>query len=348
MMEHFKPAFDILLERVRRSGNFYMTFFVLILYHVVFDDQLKCSCEHGVIKPDITSDQCIFYMVFPTLILILLTLWMDGEFQRVLRITCRCRCNLWGRLLGIIFKAASIGLLWVVTVFMDGDWYVCYHRTESPCKSITDTRTYQEDLEKQTNFKRDSMVRGSGLVLVLLVVNSILTAVPWRDIFCRSCKGVRPYHRELFEENIWEETKILIEKDLKKTAQECVVIKSRDLLRFPNAAHRNIQGGGGSTTHPEVEDRVITLDNLHFSIISELDNGIIDQINTMFQSSSEQSDTERQQQQTGVVNSETQPQQVQQTKKDDSETQPQQVQQKVEKDIEMKFMKLNQTETDNN
>ncbi|XP_013998900.1 uncharacterized protein [Salmo salar] len=308
-MENFKPAFDILISQVRKTGSFYLTFFAVFLYHVVFD-HLKCSCEDGV-KPDLTYEQVIFYMVSPALIFFLLTLWMDGEFQRILRITCRCRFIFLGRLLGILFKAASIGLLWVVSVLFDGDWYVCYQRPNHNCRYITDNTTYQTDLEKQINFKRDSMVYGSELVLFLLFGNSILTAVSWRDICSRLCWCIKPYYKALYKENLYEETEILIEKDLKKTAQECVVLYSRELLPpLLNAARRNpttqgeggstitatatqggggatiktttTQGGGGarsSTTHPEVEDRVITIDNLDFNIISDLYNHIIDQIN---------------------------------------------------------------------
>ncbi|CAB1322412.1 unnamed protein product, partial [Coregonus sp. 'balchen'] len=185
-MQHLMPGFDVLISQVRKTGGFYMTTFALFLYHVVFDEHLKCLCKYGV-KPEVTYNHCHVYMVLPTVILFLLTLWMDGQFQRILRITCRGKCNLWGRLLAILIKAAAIGLLWVVSVLLDGDWYVCYQRTELPCKNNTvlaGNTHYQEELEKQveSHFKRESVVIGLVLVLVLLVMNSILTAIPWRDI----------------------------------------------------------------------------------------------------------------------------------------------------------------------
>ncbi|CAB1322414.1 unnamed protein product [Coregonus sp. 'balchen'] len=239
---------------------------------------------------EVTYNQCTLYMVLPALILILLTLWMDGQFQRVLRMTCRCRCrcNLWGILLAILIKAAAIGLLWVVSVLLDGDWYVCYQRAMLPCKNNTDDTPYQEELEKQleTHFKRKSMVYGLVLVLVLLFATSILTAIPWTDIcsiltagFCRvirstcsKCKcskcsnccrmdcKIKPFHRALFEENIREQTEILIGNDFKTTAKECVVLESRKLLQPSSNAvplDTTTQGGGGassSSTRPEVED----------------------------------------------------------------------------------------------
>ncbi|XP_041760142.1 uncharacterized protein LOC121587295 [Coregonus clupeaformis] len=182
-MQHLMPGFDVLISQVRKTGGFYMTTFALFLYHVVFDEHLKCLCKYGV-KPEVTYNHCHVYMVLPTVILFLLTLWMDGQFQRILRITCRGKCNLWGRLLAILIKAAAIGFLWVVSVLLDGDWYVCYQRTELPCKNNTNETHYQQELEKQieSHFKRESVVIGLVLVLVLLVMNSILTAIPWRDI----------------------------------------------------------------------------------------------------------------------------------------------------------------------
>ncbi|CAB1322413.1 unnamed protein product [Coregonus sp. 'balchen'] len=286
-MERLMPGFEVLISQVRKTGGFYVTTIALFIYHVVFDENLKCLCKNGV-KPEVTYDHCHIYMVLPALILFLLTLWMDGQFQRILRMTFRCRCNLWGRMLAILIKAAAIGLLWVVSVLLDGDWYVCYQRAMLPCRNNTDNTTYQEELDKQleTRFKGDSVVYGLVLVLFLLFATSILTAIPWTEIcsiltagFCRvirsicskykcskgsnccrmDCK-ITPYHRALFEENIWEQTEILIENDFKTTAKECVVLKIRELLQPSSTAapsDTTTQGGGGassSSTRPEVGD----------------------------------------------------------------------------------------------
>ncbi|XP_052335520.1 uncharacterized protein LOC127911800 [Oncorhynchus keta] len=291
-MEHFKPAFNSLIDQLRKTASFTVTFFVLFLYQVVLDEHLKCSCKDGV-KPEVTCNQCIIYMLFPALILFLLTLWMDGEFQRVLRIIRICRCNLWRRFFAMLFKAFAIGSLWVVSVLFDGDWYVCYKRVKLPCRN--NTTPFQEELEKQleARFKTESMVIGLVLVLVLLVVTSILTAVPWRDVCSvirrkctryqniNDCSTIKMYHKMLYEESILEEIDIVIEKDLKKTAKERVVLKIRELLppsstaAPPTPATQRGDGASSSTTHPEVEDRVITLDNLDFDKISTLHSQII-------------------------------------------------------------------------
>ncbi|XP_029617821.1 uncharacterized protein LOC115199647 [Salmo trutta] len=306
-MEHFKPAFNSLISQVRKTASFTVTFFALFLYQVVLDEHLKCLCKDGV-KPEVTRNQCFLYMFLPVLILFLFILWMDGDFQRVLRIPCICRCNLLRRLVTILIKAAAIGMLWVVSVFIDGDWYVCYQRAMLPCRN--NTTPSEEELEKQleARFKTESMVIGLGLVLGLLLATSILTAIPWMDIcyvIRRKCtryeninvmdSTIKTYHMALYEENIKEEINILIEKDLKRTAKERVVLKIRELLPPSSTAAppttTTTQGGGGAsssntrpevedsssstTTNPEVEDRVITLDNLDFDKISDLYSDII-------------------------------------------------------------------------
>ncbi|XP_029619608.1 uncharacterized protein LOC115200577 [Salmo trutta] len=242
-----EPAFDILISQVRRTGSFYMTFFVIFLYQVVFDEHLKCSCKHDIIKPDM----CIIYMVFPALILFFLTLWMDEQLQRLLRITCRrsCQCTLCRRLVRIFMKAVTIGLLWVVSVLIDGDWYVCYHRTELQCRNITNTTTYLEgqEMQNETSIKWKSKINGAKLLLFLLAGNFFLTAIPWRNSCCRCCS--KPYYRALFEENIWEETEIHIEKVLKKTAQECIVHYSKE--RLPHLL--NVRGRGWPTLQPSTQ-----------------------------------------------------------------------------------------------
>nr|XP_029534561.1 uncharacterized protein LOC115140353 [Oncorhynchus nerka] len=300
-MEHFKPAFNSLIDQVKKTASFTVTFFVLFLYQVVLDEHLKCSCKDGV-KPEVTYNQCIFYMLFPALILFLLTLWMEGEFQRVLRIIRICGCILWRRFLAILIKAVAIGSLWVVSVLFDGDWYVCLKRVMLPCRN--NTTPFQVELEKQleAHFKTESMVIGLVLVLGLLVVTSILTAVPWKDVcsvICRKCtryqnSTIKMYHKMLYEESILEQIDIVIEKELKKTAKEHVVLKIRELLPPSSTAAPPTpatQGGdrassstippevedsrSSSTTHPEMEDRVITLDNLDFDKISTLHSQII-------------------------------------------------------------------------
>lgn len=101
---------------------------VIFVHNYVLDEDLNCTCD-----ADITT--CSFYLVLPFLILFSLQLWTDEPFKRVWKYTCptctccccfcKCRCKLFLVLCLQIMKAVCIGLLWVLSVFIDGDWFVC-------------------------------------------------------------------------------------------------------------------------------------------------------------------------------------------------------------------------------
>lgn len=106
----------------------------IFVYNVVLERDLECSCDRQ-------QDYCQTYMVLPSFILFVLQIWMDKTFQRAWKYICACTCVQCCRsenkckyilvLLYRIIKAAVISLLWVVSVLIDGDWYVCCHNSES-------------------------------------------------------------------------------------------------------------------------------------------------------------------------------------------------------------------------
>lgn len=121
-MKTFFPKFAI------KQYSTYVAMIVIFVHNYVLDEDLNCTCD-----ADITT--CSFYLVLPFLILFSLQLWTDEPFKRVWKYTCptctccccccKCRCKLFLVLCLQIMKAVCIGLLWVLSVFIDGDWFVC-------------------------------------------------------------------------------------------------------------------------------------------------------------------------------------------------------------------------------
>jgi hypothetical protein len=74
--------------------------------------------------------------------LFFLILWTDQMFKRVCRFTCRmsCKCHFLCTLFSLLSKSACVGLLWIASVLIDGDWYVCCRnnlppeKVDLPCK----------------------------------------------------------------------------------------------------------------------------------------------------------------------------------------------------------------------
>uniref|UniRef100_A0A3Q0TDQ3 Uncharacterized protein n=1 Tax=Amphilophus citrinellus TaxID=61819 RepID=A0A3Q0TDQ3_AMPCI len=110
----------------------YSTFVALIVIFVhkyVLDRNMQCTCT----DEDVIS--CSLYLGIPFFILFLLQLWTDEKFTRLCKYSCgclcgpECECNPKTRfcmvLLYHIMKAFCIGLLWILAVLFDGDWYVC-------------------------------------------------------------------------------------------------------------------------------------------------------------------------------------------------------------------------------
>lgn len=133
-----------------------------------------------------------------------LLLWMDEIFIR----NCRwyictkermCECN-WkwrARCVSVTIlqtvKAASIGLLWVVSELMDGDWYVCCQnglsgpQAQIPCKEKSN-RTIEEQALID-NLKNQSNILGLSLLLVFLFLALLYSSVRWMKCCSESCKN---------------------------------------------------------------------------------------------------------------------------------------------------------------
>lgn len=123
---------------------------VSFTHNVLLDRNVACTCDYQI-------RDCIIYMALPSFIIFVLILWTDKTFQRVGRYTCgmcsrpccsaKC-CGFCGVLLCHIVKAALVGLLWVVSVLIDGDWWVCckndVYDYDLACKDKTKITTEEQ------------------------------------------------------------------------------------------------------------------------------------------------------------------------------------------------------------
>ncbi|XP_030278835.1 uncharacterized protein LOC115584981 [Sparus aurata] len=122
----------------------YIAFIVIFVHNVILDRDFECSCGDQQLE-------CFLFMALPVFILFLLQLWTDNTFKRAWKYTCvwtcvRCCDSEWCKicnckwkfclfLLYHITRAFFISLLWVVYVFIDGDWYVCCLKATNSAES---------------------------------------------------------------------------------------------------------------------------------------------------------------------------------------------------------------------
>lgn len=98
----------------------YISIIVIFVHNVVLEKDLKCSCEQQALH-------CSCYMFLPFFTLLILQLWMDKSFQRGLKYGCTFFCTLCYDVL----KAALVSTMWVSSVLIDGDWYLCCQNNHS-------------------------------------------------------------------------------------------------------------------------------------------------------------------------------------------------------------------------
>ncbi|XP_043964172.1 uncharacterized protein LOC122826413 [Gambusia affinis] len=164
----------------------YATIIVFFTYNVLFDREEACTCKDQKVHCDI-------YISVPIFIIFLLLLWNDKSFNG----TCRAYCCMRTRRISgtkcchIIFlqivKALVIGLLWVISVLFDGDWYACCRNglskeeAQIPCK----TNRTPEEQATIDNLKNESKIIGLYVLLVLLFLVVCYSLLKWWD-YCYS------------------------------------------------------------------------------------------------------------------------------------------------------------------
>lgn len=132
---------DFLTNFPFRALSIFVTIVGSFTYNILLERDIQCKCKNVAVE-------CSTYMLIPFCIIFFLILWTDKTLQRICNYTCVCescpprfRTQLCGVFWSQIFKAFCVGVLWVVSVLVDGDWYVCCERkaqkSQLACKDKT-------------------------------------------------------------------------------------------------------------------------------------------------------------------------------------------------------------------
>ncbi|XP_042071768.1 uncharacterized protein LOC121812799 [Haplochromis burtoni] len=237
---------DFLTNFPFRELSIFVTIVGSFTYNLLLERDMACTCKQGT--PD-----CGIYMALPTCIIFILILWTDKKFKTACKFTFACRCEsskedgdspspspaavasqeqeqrqeqtkccrteLCGVLLTRILKAGCVGLLWVVSVLMDGDWYVCCNleksnnRTNLACKDKQNI-TAEENIIiiEMKNYSRNI---GFGLLFGIIFLAALMSLFDWKR--CCECCCRR---RIVFDTVILEEGEYLLKEILTEAAKE--------------------------------------------------------------------------------------------------------------------------------
>ncbi|XP_078100296.1 uncharacterized protein LOC144513179 [Sander vitreus] len=230
-MKNFLPKFAL------KKLSTYVAVIVIFVHNVVLDKDLKCSCKRQALH-------CNYYMIMPFFIIFVLQLWTDRTFLRTWKYTCACtrmctndckndfkkRCKLLSILVYHIVKAVLVGLLWVTSVYIDGDWYVCCQNDHSEqqaqvaCKDKDKLTAEEKAIIAQ--LKNHSMVIGMSLLFCTLLLASLISLFGQmtccKDSSC--CDRTSLYYKVILdeEENVLKE---ILTKAAKEKLTDAVKLK---------------------------------------------------------------------------------------------------------------------------
>ncbi|XP_042265594.1 calcium homeostasis modulator protein 6-like [Thunnus maccoyii] len=207
--------------------NTFLAIIVIFVYKVVIDKDLECTCKNQ-------SRDCILFMVLPFGILFVLHLWVDKRFQRIWRFTCttcsKTCCKFIWVLLVDILKAAFIGVLWVIFVLLDGDWYVCCQNDGSEqqaqlaCKDKNNITP--EEKANIAELKSWSQTFGFFVFFFTLFAFAILSTFRLMRC-CSPCCN----RKILYDKMILEEEENVLKEILRGAAREQLTQEIRDKIK---------------------------------------------------------------------------------------------------------------------
>lgn len=161
-----------LVQILIRRWFLLFTLFALYYYHVILDKDMLCSCTS-------LGLDCWVYLMAPGVVLFLAQLWVDVVFSRGLRLLCG---GAGGRVAPVliwrVLEAGFVGLLWVQSVLLDGDWYLCCGRL---CCGRGSRYCFQpgDFLYPDDQIKNESQVFGLLLVALVTFTAAILSCIPF-------------------------------------------------------------------------------------------------------------------------------------------------------------------------
>lgn len=190
------------VQTLLRRWFFLFTLGALYYYHVRLDKDMRCSCKSQTLD-------CWTYLFVPGLVLFLVQLWLDLSIRRVLNLLCGSLC---GKMVLVLFKrvleAVFVGLLWVESVLLDGDWYVCCGRGNIRCSKYD----YYEERPDSDEIRNESQVIGMLLVFVVTLLAAILSWLPWRRWFSAAACD--------WPEAVLEEAELVVSQRIRTAAQD--------------------------------------------------------------------------------------------------------------------------------
>lgn len=130
-------TFKALKKVFEPAGSAFAAFLCWIIFQYVFKMDFKCPCDINE-----NTRVCAVYMSLPTISLFIVMMIIDKHIRNIF--CSNGTVKPWKKWKCIVFfmsiiNALSVACLWIITVLMDGDWYVCLKTTKDNLKTSEQT-----------------------------------------------------------------------------------------------------------------------------------------------------------------------------------------------------------------
>ncbi|KAM4563386.1 uncharacterized protein PAE49_011473 [Odontesthes bonariensis] len=192
----------------------FCTYFAVFVIFLFLGRSFECSCRPQRLD-------CSLYVALPFFITFLFVLWTDRSFHRVGRhlfsADRRHACSFLASCCRHITEAAFVALLWVVCVFIGGDWYVCCmnDHSEQQAKLACKNTGWLSEEERVmlAELRNTSRNIGSFLLFAIVCVPAVTQLFRWR----KPSSGER---QKLYHKLILEQEERVLKETLRKCARE--------------------------------------------------------------------------------------------------------------------------------
>ncbi|XP_030589930.1 uncharacterized protein LOC115783302 [Archocentrus centrarchus] len=163
---------------------------------------------------NVQTFECNEIMAVPFFLVFFLMLLIDQTFRSAAKNAGTLLCLVVKR----VFRAISIGLLWVVAMLILTNWYVCCNTDEETRMLFRKDRLKPEEEARITEVIIKSKLIAYSLLLGMTVVTFFVNWSGWRKYFINkfSCCNKKTFYYKL----ILEEEKKVLEELLRKEANE--------------------------------------------------------------------------------------------------------------------------------
>ncbi|XP_043106915.1 uncharacterized protein LOC122353114 [Puntigrus tetrazona] len=203
-------------------GGAFVAFLFWIIFQCVFKLDFKCPCD-----PDENTRVCMIYMALPAISLFIVLMITEKRIRTIFcsKETRTASFSVFIFLMSAI-KGLSVACLWMITVLMDEDWYVCLTTTNydlPPCE-----QTFCKSVKTSAETATIRVKRCFSREMAMYVLFGV--SIIWACTTIRQCHYEKPLAYQ-YNKFLLDEANLYITEELQKLAKDNAVKRGKKQIQ---------------------------------------------------------------------------------------------------------------------